>query len=467
MIQTSLYRVVRGRYLMPVVMGLGLGAMVVNEATYQHSFSTLNRGIALTDARVQSAHALQLLTDAELLARAFVLSGLAQEHDEYQATVARLHKARQGVFDLVASVDTDRTISVSKVQQLIDEALRTSDGWVQLAASGQRQAAMAEASGRAGAALRSRLRKAFDEVLTKAMLIQQGARVSLYDALMLNRLAVHLLALLAAAGLFMYQRQFKSHDLARSSEQTRLAELVQARTSDLTDLAGHLVSAREDERARLARDLHDEMGGLLTAMKLEFARLRRMTDLPAAAAPRIASIEQRLNEGIALKRRIVENLRPSSLEQLGLVAALQMLCADTAQALGVPVQTELAPVALGKDVELTVYRLVQEALTNASKYARCQHISVSLRQQGEQVQVHVADDGQGFHAQRGRPGQHGILGMRFRAESHGGTLHIDSRPGAGTRITAMLPVNRGAPAPSMADPGAVATAAAPQASPGR
>ena len=255
--------------------------------------------------------------------------------------------------------------------------------------------------------------------------------------------ALHALAMLTVLALLLIMRQLHAADGERVQERRRLESQIGTRTSELRELAGHLVDAREDERGRVARELHDEMGGLFTAMKLEFSRLRRVPDMPAAAHARLAGIESRLNNGIALKRRIVENLRPTSLDQLGLCAALEMLCTDTAANLGIAMHHNLQPVPLSKEAELTVYRLVQEALTNISKYAQARVVNVSLAGAGGppngMATVSVQDDGRGFNLATVRAAQHGLLGMRVRVESHAGILMIDSSPGGGTRITAQLP----------------------------
>jgi signal transduction histidine kinase len=274
--------------------------------------------------------------------------------------------------------------------------------------------------------------------------VQQAARVSLYDAMMLSRVALHTVVVLAVFAMLLFMRQLRRSDRQQAQQQRRLERQIGARTAELRELAGHLVNAREDERSRVARELHDEMGGLFTAMKLEFTRLRCVPDLPPAVRDRVCGVEARLNDGIVLKRRIVENLRPSSLEQLGLCAALSSLCEDTAANLGIDVIKQLEPVPLDKDAELTVYRLVQESLTNISKYATAQRISVTLEQQGARVQVTVQDDGRGFDVATVRAGHHGLLGMRVRVEAHAGTLTIESAPGRGTLIRASLPVS-GAP----------------------
>src|SRR5690606_31641098 len=229
------------------------------------------------------------------------------------------------------------------------------------------------------------LRQEFDQVLERAASFQDSARDSLHDAIVINRVALHAMVLLSLLALGLFMRQLRESDARKAEEHQRLTQQVALRTAALRNLAGHHVNAREDERGRVARELHDEMGGLLTAMKLELARLRRVPGLPALALERLSGLDLRVNEGIAVKRRIIEHLRPSSLDQLGLIPALDMLCQDAAGRMGVPLHTELQPESLSKDAELTVFRLVQEARTNVQKSARARQVWVRLQQDGERV----------------------------------------------------------------------------------
>ena len=441
----SIEAVARGRYLMPMVLALGVAAMVVNESTYQHSNHTLSGGIALTDARVQAAETLQLFTEADLYARAYMLSGSPDDAVAYRAAVQRMQEVKKKAFDLVAGVDPDRQVSVEAVERLLDEHIRATDQWVALVARGDAPVAAAAAVSSKSRERRDLLRDEFAKVLARAAEIQQGARFSLYNALSMSRVAVHMLALAAMLGLYLFQRQLRQSDQQLAQEKLLLADRVKERTAELTEMASHLVHAREDERARIARELHDELGGLLTSIKLDFARLRRIPGMPEKAPERMSAIETRLNEGIALKRRIIENLRPSALEQLGLVPALDILCRDMAGALNRPVLTQLQEVEVDKNAELTLYRIAQESLTNVGKYAQCTRVEVRLKQSASLVQLQVHDDGQGFHPAQVVHGRHGLVGMRVRVESHGGRLAVDSAPGQGTTVTATLPA-RGQPA---------------------
>lgn len=440
-LRSSFEMAARGRYTMPVVIALGLVGMAVNESAYQHSQNALSSDIALTDARVKSAETLQLLTEVGLYARSYILTAEPQEASRYHAAVQQMQEAKASAFALVAQVDTQRSISVAPIERLIVQHVRATDDWIAMVGRGERAPAIAAAAGSASLARRDALRQAFAQVLAEAAAVQQVARDNLYRALMLNRVAVHLLALVTMLGLFLFQRQLRRGDQQMAQEGQRLAERVRERTAELTEMATHLVNAREDERNHIARELHDELGGLLTSMKLDLARLRRLPDLPPKVTERMLSIETRLNEGIALKRRIIEDLQPSALKQLGLVQALEILCREMGERLGKPVQAELHDVTLDKSAELTLYRICQESLTNIGKYARCRQVWVWLLADNDQVRLSVRDDGQGFDPQQVSHGRHGLLGMRVRVESHGGHLSVDSAPGAGTTVTARIPIS--------------------------
>lgn len=429
----------RGRFTMPLVIALGVVGMVVNESAYQHSEATLARGIALTDARVKSAETLQQITNVGLYARSYILTAEPAEAEHYQVAVADLKVVKGAALALVAEMDPEHLISIEPVERLIEEHLRVTRSWIDMVARGERAPAIAAASSESSLARRDALSQAFAEVLSQAAGIQQKARLDLYDALMLNRVAVHLLALATMFGLFLFQRQLHRGDRQMLEEGQRLAARVKERTAELTEMATHLVNVREDERAHIARELHDELGGLLTSMKLDFARLRRQPDLPAKTVERILAIEARLGEGIALKRRIIEDLHPSALSQLGLVQALEILCREMAERLDRPVHAELQDVALDKPAQLALYRIAQESLTNIGKYAGCSEVRVRLQAEGATVRLSVHDNGKGFDPLRVQHGRHGLLGMRVRVESHGGQLQVSSAPGAGTTIVATLP----------------------------
>lgn len=439
MIVNLLERLLRKRYGFPLVLIGALALVLLNEWTYQHSHSALTRGIDLTDLRMKAAQTVQLVTDAETGVRGYLLTGNDEYLKPYRNALVQLPSLRDKAFELIRRVDVSRTIGVDEVRALMDAKMGELITVTEMYAAGKRSEAVAVVYSDVGMAKMSALREAFDEVLQRAGSLQDVARVSLFDALSLNRLAVDALTGVGVIGLYFLTRQLKQGDLARQQEQARLEVQVQRRTTELREIAGHLVSAREDERGRVARELHDELGALLTAAKLDIARLRRMPDLTAPMSERVNAMEKRLNDGIALKRQIVENLRPSALDQLGLIASVSLMCKDMSASLGLPIAEHLGEVKINKSAELTIYRLVQESLTNIGKYAQAHNVSVSVGMSGGEVAVSVEDDGQGFNVDDVGHGRHGLVGMRFRVESHGGRMQVSSMPGQGTRVAVFLP----------------------------
>jgi signal transduction histidine kinase len=312
------------------------------------------------------------------------------------------------------------------------------------------------------------IRAAGEQLLTAETNRVAAAREAILDTLMLNRIGIGAMTALSMLALFMYLRQTRALDAAREEqrvaiqvERDRLEREVNTRTAQLVELARRIETAREDERHHLARELHDELGALLTAAKLDAARLKsRIGATVPEALERINHLNETLNSGIALKRRIIEDLRPSALSNLGLVAALDILTREFAERSGIEVVKNLRAVELTPAAELSVYRLVQEALTNASKYAKARRLDVELHAEGSQVHVSVRDDGVGFDPALLKTSAHGLFGMRYRVEAEGGRLEIESTPGAGTRVFAVLPASALATADEAAKADEAADAAA-------
>jgi signal transduction histidine kinase len=241
-----------------------------------------------------------------------------------------------------------------------------------------------------------------------------------------------------AGGLYRRLRALQ-RDVAHAQAQ-QLDALVRQRTAQLTELTHHLQTAREDERSRLARNLHDDLGALLTSAKLDAARIRpRLAGAPPEALERLVHLVEMLNGAIALGRRIIEDLRPSTLTNLGLAATLEILAREFAERSGVAVYCTLAHTPLDAASELVVYRLVQEAVTNISKYAAAHHVWLDMAQRGTQVEVLVRDDGVGFDPALQRGSAYGLVGMRYRVEAVHGTLEVLSAPGQGTVLRVRLP----------------------------
>jgi signal transduction histidine kinase len=281
------------------------------------------------------------------------------------------------------------------------------------------------------------------------------------DTVMLSRVAVAVIGTLNLLALALALWQTHVLDQAQQQQQKHVDEVradlenqVAQRTADLTELTRHLQTAREDERDRLARDLHDELGALLTSAKLDAARIRsRLAGQSPEALERLAHLVSTLDSVITLKRRITEDLRPSSLGHLGLVATLEILAREFTERSGIQVHCTLAPVVLAPPAELMVYRLVQEAINNISKHARARQVWLNLSAEHGWVEVAVRDDGVGFDTRKLSPMAHGLLGMRYRVEAERGALRLHSFPGQGTTVSARWPLQAPLQAPLQGPPG--------------
>jgi signal transduction histidine kinase len=282
------------------------------------------------------------------------------------------------------------------------------------------------------------------ETASKSM---QMTQLQIDRSLSVSRIGVTLAALLGLLAFHLYLRQTEKLNSAAETQRRALAlerdgleQQVRDRTTRLTVLANHLQTVQEKEREHLARELHDELGALLTAAKLDVARIR--SKLPGdneMLAQRCLHLTETLNAGIALKRRIIEDLRPSSLSNLGLQAALEILVREFGERSGIAVNTDVDAVDLDPDAQLTVYRIVQESLTNISKYARAKEVTVTLHAYEHHIEVDVVDNGQGFDVDTRLSASHGFAGMRHRVEALRGTLHVSSAEGQGTTVRAVLP----------------------------
>lgn len=215
-------------------------------------------------------------------------------------------------------------------------------------------------------------------------------------------------------------------------------------------LTRKIVSAQEEERRRVSRELHDEAGQLLTALKISLEMLQEDLQLSERDAIDKSVVNKQLNSAISLNERtmshirgLVHNLRPTVLDDLGLTSALEGLCHDFAQRRPVSVDfhQDIDPsLVLPASAQIVAYRFLQEALTNVSRHAQAKHVRVLLQESAGVMRLVVEDDGVGFEMEPRTEGI-GILGMRERLESVGGRLEIYSKPSNGTRLVAWIPID--------------------------
>ena len=436
----------RQRFAFPILVVIAAVLLFVSEKTYLDTTFTLKGGIDLTDARIQSLRLLQLVTEAENAQLGFIATGQPVYRTRQTEIKAAMPAALGAVTAYFGALDSSGAESAQRITALTQRAFSQIDKVMALAAKGQQLAVDEVAQNQQTQTDVLALHRELTAQLADAAKLQQLTRTSIYDALLLSRIAISSLTLVTLLSLFLFLRQLQRqdrenalHEAGLTKDRERLEDEVHRRTARLTELAQHLQTVSESERSHLARELHDELGGLLTVCKLEIARAKIKVADPAEMLVRLGRINDNLNLGIALKRRIIEDLRPSALADLGLTIALQNLCREMAGCLGIPVQLSVVEFGLSPEANLAVYRFVQEALTNIGKYANAGQVDVVLAEANGKAVVTVCDDGTGFDTNDSRAGHHGLSGMQFRAESMGGSMMVTSSPGAGTMVAIEFP----------------------------
>ncbi len=210
------------------------------------------------------------------------------------------------------------------------------------------------------------------------------------------------------------------------------------------------MEVREDERRRIARELHDELGQQLSALKMALNTLRSEPN-PACVPAHAQGALRLVDDIVAASRRIAADLRPLMLDDLGLNAAIEWLAQQVQARSGLHIQLQLDPCEdrLDERQATALFRMVQEALTNVERHAKAQEVRLELQCKRLEIHLTVSDDGVGFSRDCDRKlGSHGLLGLRERARMLGGHLHIDNMPGGGASLCVRLPLKpNGLPSP--------------------
>jgi two-component system sensor histidine kinase UhpB len=222
----------------------------------------------------------------------------------------------------------------------------------------------------------------------------------------------------------------------------RMVETIASNSERLHWLSQQILQAQEEERARIARELHDEAAQWLTSLLIRQRLLLR--NLPPEMRPEVEELQRMTAAALEHLRRIAMELRPAILDDLGLVEALRWQAEEFQKQTGVPITLRVQGriERLPRQAELVLYRVAQEALTNIARHARATRVEVTLNCSTEHLELFIADDGVGFDPEavrRSRARSLGLIGMAERLALIGGTLEIDSAPGKGTRIRARVP----------------------------
>lgn len=228
------------------------------------------------------------------------------------------------------------------------------------------------------------------------------------------------------------------HEIDEQSER-ELETRVAARTEELSSLSTHLLRLAETERSTLAKQLHDELGGLITAAKMDLSwmSVRLSGTLDAECREKLNSVMQMLNQAMQLKRRVVESLRPSLLDHFGLAVALRSHFEEHCKKAGIECVATLPEEILGLDpvAQLTLFRVAQEALANIIARGGAKHVEVVIEPEGDGFVLLVGDDGPGMDTDLARS----MPSVRHRMSAAGGSVEAEARPDQGNRIRAFVP----------------------------
>ena len=448
-----------GRWAVPLVVAVAVAFLAVNEIGYRRARAGIDGGDEIQAQRAEVRRLQLVLEAAEAGQRGYMLTGQREYREPYERAQAQL-EAQLTHIDALFANDREATAGVRQMEDLARRKMSELTTTVAMFEARNISGALDVVKTGIGREHMRALDALVSDMVAREEIKLAYARRDLINTLLINRAGIAALVLISLLLLALTLRQSRWLDAARDEqraqlqhERDRLEHEVDRRTRELTELARHLQSVREDERSRLARELHDELGGLLTAAKLDVARVKsRLKAAPPEIIERIGHLASSLDAGIALKRRIIEDLQPSTLANLGLTAALEVLCGEFSKRLEIKVQSSFDEVELADDVRLTAYRVVQEGLTNVAKYARASTVRVQLVDGDAIAKLRVEDDGVGFDTARVPQIARGLAGMRFRVVSHGGRFDLSSQPGRGTVIEVQLPQKHETQQATLADP---------------
>ncbi|WP_370868784.1 CHASE3 domain-containing protein [Polaromonas sp.] len=418
----------------------------INEASFQRSTAAAANIEEAQQTRGAINKLLQHVLDAETGQRGYLLTGDPRYLEPYDTAMADLHQ-NLGILRQLFAPYEDQLSEFGVMSEHVSRKLAEMDLSVRMRKEGNEDAWKFILTTDVGKVHMDAIRAQSARLTASSIRKMESGQAQIKKTLLLSRIGIATMALAGLLAFYMYLQQTKAlltagkrEQVSLQRERDMLESQVRERTASLAKLATHLQNVREDERGHLARELHDELGSLLTSAKLDVARLKsRLAGNVPEATERLAHLTSTLNSGIALARRIVEDLRPSSLSHLGLVASLEILAREFQERSELTITTDLEHVELGGAAQLTVYRLVQESLTNIGKYAEAKQAEISLHSFDGYITVEVRDNGKGFKLDSVGPTSHGLAGMRHRVEAAGGRLTVTSSDGRGTRISAVLP----------------------------
>jgi len=387
--------------------------------------------------------------EAETAQRGYLLSRKPLYLEPFRRSVEAIRPLQRDVLDM-AYQDKPVRDRLTELSQLIALKLSEMERSIKLVNAEEFERTLAVLEGDEGRQLMEKIRANFTDLNRLVSHQMEGntsrweesmdaSRSGILTAVGLNVALIAMLALL----LIRDQRRVREETRTQSSLAERLESEVEKRTGELSSLSAFLQTNSEREKAALARELHDELGGILTPAKMDLAWLQGRLGADPEYGERMNRLAKLIDQGIDLKRRIIENLRPSLLDHLGLASALQWYVDEACKAANLECNIRVSDnlERLPADLEIALYRLVQESVTNIVKHARAKKMDLNVERTAKGLRVVIVDDGVGIaDLETAKKLSHGLAGMSHRIRSVHGTFDIRSHPGHGTRIDVFVPL---------------------------
>jgi signal transduction histidine kinase len=434
-----------------VTAAISMIVLAISELAFTEIESSRMAARQVSDARVQLSQLRESLLQAESAQRGYLITADERYLKPFDGAVEHTRTALGELQRLGALLPQLRE-PLQSLQPLVDEKIDEMRLTVHYTQQGNRIDAVQIVVGGKGIALMETLTQRSQQLLQQLDRLSDLRTEDINRIFLMQRIGVGLivflnLVFLAILGVrtvrHFYEREQHRAELTRQAQE--LERTVAERTEELSSLSTYLQTSTEREKSRLARDLHDELGGILTAAKIDASWLEGFA---SGADPEVQQRMQRLSasldEAVEVKRRVIENLRPSLLDHLGLAAAVEWYVQETCQKAEVHCEVSVPEDMphLPPEVSIAVYRIVQESLTNAVKYAQAATIFVDLKHRPGWLELRVADDGIGIADFEPQHMTHGIAGMRQRARSLGGSFSLRTTPGEGTEVVASFPLKQ-------------------------
>ncbi|MEO7386634.1 MAG: CHASE3 domain-containing protein, partial [Gammaproteobacteria bacterium] len=430
-------------------------ALVLSELSYRRTLGNAARVTQILNRLDASADFRVLMVDAETGQRGFLLTHDISYLAPFESATAR--------FD--ASFNRLRTLSpgpangkaLDRLRDTAIERLSLTERSVNRARDSSFDQAVDVLREGSGKELMNQFRQQVSAFEASAATELSAVRAAQGKDTFWLRLATVVFTLLVFGLLIAVTRLFldeavrqRAYAKEKEDEADRMQRLVMARTTELFDLSAHLQTVSEREKADLARNLHDELGGLLTAARMDLSWLQGATKgMDAQIAAKLGQLNMAFTQAMDVKRRVVESLRPALLDHFGLPTALQNHFDDTCKKAGLNCKTTIPEeiAELPQDLAIALFRVGQESLTNIIRHAKAKNVDMTFEILDDVIHVRVRDDGVGMELDKPQMSHsHGISGMRHRIQSLGGTFQMVSAVGRGTSLTIAVPRNR-SPAP--------------------